>query len=95
MGLLSPGINQEGKAGKVVIDTLKLPPCLLLFLTIIFTGGFSMTDTVNTPKADTCPTFKRTIGKTIYVVRVHFSETSKETMADKIKRLLREEVRQM
>lgn len=54
-----------------------------------------MTDTVNTPKADTCPTFKRTIGKTTYVVRVHFSETSKETMADKIKRLLREEVRQM
>ncbi|MBP3673205.1 MAG: hypothetical protein J6J18_05195, partial [Oscillospiraceae bacterium] len=28
-------------------------------------------------------------------VRVHFSETAKETMEDKIKRLLREEVRKM
>ena len=29
------------------------------------------------------------------IVRVHFSETAKETMEDKIKRLLREEVRKM
>ena len=34
-------------------------------------------------------------GKTTYIVRVHFSETAKETMEDKIKRLLREEVRRM
>ena len=95
MGLLSPGISQEGKGGKVVIDTLKLPPCLLLFLTTIFTGGFSMTDTTNTAKTEPCPTFKRTIDKTTYIVRIHFSQTSKETMADKIKRLLREEVRRM
>ena len=95
MGLLSPGISQEGKGGKVVIDTLKLPPCLLLFLITIFTGGFSMTDTANTMKTEPCPTFKRKIGKTTYVVRVHFSQTSKETMEDKIKRLLREEVRRM
>lgn len=54
-----------------------------------------MTDTVNTPKTDDCPAFKRTIDKTTYVVRVHFSQTSKETMADKIKRLLREEVSKM
>lgn len=54
-----------------------------------------MTDTVNTMKTEPCPTFKRKIGKTTYVVRVHFSETSKETMEDKIKRLLREEVRRM
>ena len=33
--------------------------------------------------------------KTTYIVRVHFSETAKETMEDKIKRLLREEVRKM
>ena len=39
--------------------------------------------------------FRKTIGKTTYVVRVHFSETSKETMQDKIKRLLREEVAKM
>ena len=33
--------------------------------------------------------------KTTYIVRVHFSQTAKETMEDKIKRLLREEVRKM
>ena len=37
----------------------------------------------------------RQIGKTTYIVRVHFSQTAKETMEDKIKRLLREEVRKM
>ena len=38
----------------------------------------------------TCPTVRKQIGKTTYIVRVHFSETAKETMEDKIKRLLRE-----
>lgn len=28
------------------------------------------------------------IGKTTYRVKIHFSETSKETMSDKIKRLI-------
>ena len=35
-----------------------------------------------------CPTVRKQIGKTTYVVRVHFSETAKETMEDKIKRPL-------
>ena len=35
----------------------------------------------------TCPTVRKQIGKTTYIVRVHFSETAKETMEDKIKRL--------
>ena len=43
----------------------------------------------------TCPTVRTQIGKTTYIVRVHFSETAKETMEDKIKRMLREEVRRM
>ena len=43
----------------------------------------------------TCPTARKQIGKTTYIVRVHFSETAKETMEDKIKRLLRDEVRKM
>ena len=43
----------------------------------------------------TCPTVRKQIGKTTYIVRVHFSETAKETMEDKIKRMLREEVRRM
>ena len=38
---------------------------------------------------------RKQIGKTTYIVRVHFSETAKETMEDKIKRMLREEVRKM
>jgi hypothetical protein len=35
------------------------------------------------------------IVKTTYVVRVYFSETSSETMRDKIKRMLRNEITQM
>ncbi|MDU4971625.1 MULTISPECIES: transposon-encoded TnpW family protein [Clostridia] len=54
-----------------------------------------MTNTANTPKTNDCPTIRRKIGKTTYIVRVHFSETAKETMEDKIKRMLREEVRKM
>ncbi|RHS22125.1 hypothetical protein DWV69_01340 [Clostridium sp. AF12-19] len=54
-----------------------------------------MTETTNTTKNNDCPTFKRTIDKTTYIVRVHFSQTSKETMEDKIKRLLREEASRM
>ena len=34
------------------------------------------------------PCFRKVIGNTTYVVRVHFSETSKETLWDKIKRLI-------
>ncbi|MDR0812856.1 MAG: transposon-encoded TnpW family protein [Oscillospiraceae bacterium] len=41
------------------------------------------------------PDFVKQIGKTTYKVKVHFSTTSKETMSDKIKRLLRYEVEQM
>ena len=47
------------------------------------------------------PEFKRIVievmkeEKLSYLVRVHFSQTSTETMEDKIKRLLREEVRKM
>ena len=54
-----------------------------------------MTNTVNTPKPNDCPTIRRKIGQTTYSVRVHFSETAKETMEDKLKRMLRDEVRKM
>ena len=43
----------------------------------------------------TCRSVRKQIGKTTCIVRVHFSQTAKETMEDKIKRLLREEVRKM
>ena len=39
------------------------------------------------------PCFRKVIGNTAYVVRVHFSETSKETLEKKIKRLIEEEAR--
>lgn len=38
------------------------------------------------------PAMVRKIGKTTYKVRVHFSDTSRETMSDKIKRMLKSEV---
>ena len=53
------------------------------------------TATLNPINNIPCPTVRRQIGKTTYIVRVHFSQTAKETMEDKIKRLLREEVRRM
>ena len=34
------------------------------------------------------PVMIKKIGKTTYHVKIHFSETSKETMSDKIKRLI-------
>ena len=46
-------------------------------------------------KSDTPPCIRKTIDKTTYLVRIHFSQTSKETMEDKIKRLLREEASRM
>jgi len=47
------------------------------------------------PVPDTPPSMVKKIGKTTYRVWAHFSETSTETLDDKIKRMLREEVRQM
>ena len=39
------------------------------------------------------PCLGKVIGNTTYVVRVHLSETSKETLEKKIKRLIEEEAR--
>lgn len=41
-----------------------------------------------TVKEATQPVMVKKIGKTTYRVKIHFSETSKETMSDKIKRLI-------
>ena len=41
------------------------------------------------------PAMVKKIGKTTYKVRVHFSDTSTETMSDKIKRMLKNEIQQM
>ena len=44
---------------------------------------------------DNPPALVKQIGTMTYIVRVHFSETSTETFTDKVKRMLREEVRNM
>ena len=44
---------------------------------------------------DRPPDLVKKIGKTTYLVRVHFSQTSRETLEDKIKRMLRDDVRRM
>ena len=41
------------------------------------------------------PALVKKIGKTTYKVRVHFSQTSTETMSDKIKRMLKNEIQQL
>ena len=50
---------------------------------------------VATAGAENSPALVKKIGRTTYIVRIHFSETSTETMSDKIKRMLRNEIRQM
>ena len=44
------------------------------------------------PEEPKQPDLVKRIGKTTYKVNVHFSTTSKETMSDKIIRMLRNEV---
>ena len=53
-------------------------------------GGMKMEQNVS-QNDNQQPCFRKVIGNTTYVVRVHFSETSKETIADKIKRLIGDE----
>lgn len=57
----------------------------------------TMQTTVTTPNraSENAPALVKKIGKTTYKVRVHFSQTSTETMSDKIKRMLRNEIQQM
>ena len=62
----------------------------------------NMTVAATTPSSPVAPTVRdnppalvKKIGKMTYIVRIHFSETSTETMEDKIKRMLRNEVRQI
>lgn len=47
----------------------------------------------NTQTTQSRPSLVKKIGKTTYVVTAHFSETNKETMNDKIKRMLKNELK--
>jgi hypothetical protein len=43
-------------------------------------------------KGDEHPVLVKKIGKTTYRITIHFSATSRESMSDKIKRMLRNEI---
>lgn len=50
---------------------------------------------VQTRAPEDAPALVKKIGKTTYKVRIHFSDASTETMSDKIKRMLKNEIQQM
>lgn len=52
-------------------------------------------DTTPARAPENTPAMVKKIGKTTYKVHVHFSNTSTETMSDKIKRMLKKEIQQM
>jgi hypothetical protein len=52
-------------------------------------------NTITTTTQAEQPALVKQIGKTTYKVKVHFSETSKETMSDKIVRMLKSEISNM
>ena len=52
-------------------------------------------DTAPARAPENTPAMVKKIGKTTYKVHVHFSQTSTETMSDKIKRMLKNEIQQM
>ena len=45
------------------------------------------------PKENPAGTFNMRMGNTTYVIGVHFSQTSKDTLDDKMKRLMRDDVK--
>lgn len=49
--------------------------------------GMEQTEKQTTDK-EQCPHIKKKIGRTTYNVAIHFSKTSRETMTDKINRLI-------
>ena len=52
-------------------------------------------NTISARAPEDAPVLVKKIGRTTYKVRVHFSQTSTETMSDKIKRMLKNEIQQM
>ena len=52
-------------------------------------------DTTPAGAPEDAPALVKKIGRTTSVVRVHFSKTSTETMSDKIRRMLKNEIQQM
>lgn len=78
----------RGFYGSVVGVRCQPLPCLAHFIY----GGYDMAEKM-TPKTQATPSMVKKIGKTTYIVTAHFSEDSRETMDDKIKRMLADEVK--
>lgn len=51
-------------------------------------GGMLMIKAVAEKKTPETPALVKRIGKTTYIVNVHFSDTARETVADKLKRII-------
>lgn len=51
------------------------------------------TNKAKAAKAKPAGTFNMRMGNTTYVIGVHFSKTSRETLEDKMKRLMRDDVK--
>ena len=51
------------------------------------------TATVKSTRPNPASSFYMRMGNTTYVIGVHFSQTSKDTLEDKMKRLMRDEVK--
>lgn len=49
-------------------------------------------EALETPAAAQDPLLKTTVGKITYLVGIHFSEDGKETMANKIDRMIRRDI---
>ncbi len=52
-------------------------------------------DTIIIAPTKDAPELVKKIGRTTYIVRIHVSKNGKETMSDKIKRMLKNEIQQM
>lgn len=50
-------------------------------------------DKEKVPPANPAGTFNMKLGNTTYVVGVHFSQTAKDTLEDKMKRLMKDDVK--
>jgi hypothetical protein len=64
-------------------------------LTVAFSFKSAFLVATTTAPAKDAPALVKKIGRTTYIVRIHFSKTSKETMSDKVKRMLKNEIRKM
>ena len=58
---------------------------------IIIMNTINETNATRTADGGRIPEMTKKVGNTTYEVHIHFSETSKETMTDKILRLIRNE----